>query len=1100
MGWFEDSGDYQIGGELVSALVEALGLDDSSQGGVFDKSYVSGYEYYAGLHVGICHGPVDVVKQILFKGKVGWSGRASPGQVTVDDDYFHLPVPRDQENPWDGTPTSKVDTVIVNQPGLFGGEKVEGGVLGVVDILHGAKTQGIHRFLNTPYPNGLKSANPDVYTPAYRGILSLVFHSDIKSVKDYVQNGPWRDSVIGTILAENRVAKFSEPVTHHSGFYWGAMNPSLKEVSVWLFRAIMGWNVNGVEEGSCWYPEKCIVTRDGKKYMNPAHIAVQCLTDLRFGMKAPLSRIGSSFTNCADQLWDIATEVDGDWVPNYYTDAYGNSLPCEGFGLGIVWTGENSIRTFLADIMRYINGNIYIDHSTGKIEMVLVRQVPEASVADLPVLGPGQIMNIGTFSRPTGEEAVNTISVIYSDYHTEKTETVTRSNTAMVAIYGSVIPETLNFPGIKNKNMAAEVCEREVRQRCSMAGTYSRIQVTRGLHSSGEPGQSAFNLYEGSPFILNWPKHNIAGQVFRATNINYKTMTDNFIEFDALEDVFGQVDSEFIEGAPGSGWEDPGAQPEQFTEPQVKAFAVPYTLLLAAGGTPLIRALTPDAGLFGILANSPSPAATGVNLFANSGETPPDRYSETDPAIFIGAGALCPTSTLSEALPIMSSTPGVLQHTVKIGDFMRMNEETIEGAWGIVGDEKIRCVSIDKDEFLIDNVTPNPDYLTMVIERGLYDTIPAAHDAGDTIWWFNGASASAAWSSYARYSEGDAVSLFAAPYGSSGGVLLGADTAQVDIIADNAWAAPYPPADVRINGEYFPDSIQGADFTVEWACRNKVSQSDVPLPWDSPGVEPEVGTTFNVRVYDPDLPDGPEPRTLLGEQTGIDPFGSTGYYRYTGGRGPGPASKYQIEIEAVKDGKKSTQVFSHTTARFAGYGLSYGYNYSGGDAAGVKLNFGETPPPVITPSEGVSCPRPAWVADSWMALDATVQADGGLGYKSQPSAVYDYYHVPTDPQLTGPMTVDTGDKPYNHKLCCSDGTSGGDALVFLTDGDSIWKRRVLTTGWEEVDKPDIALEMFVTPGVVNSISHSGVAVRYLHELRCGHLYGHRRFGAVCVHP
>lgn len=1068
MGWFEDSGDLQFGGELISALIEALGLDDSSQGGMFDKSYVSGREYYGGVHIGVCHGPVDVVKQILFKGKVGWSGKAQPGQLTIDDPYFHLPVPRDQENPWDGQPTSKVDTVIVNQPDLFGGEKIEGGVLGVVNILHGAQDQGINTYLNTK----LKSADPKVHTPAYRGILSLVFHSDIKSVKDYVQNGPWRDSVIGTILAENRVAKFSEPVTHHTGFYWGAMTPGFKEVSVKLFRAIMGWHVNGIAEGSCWYPEKCIVTRDGKQFMNPAHIAVQCLTDLRFGMKAPLDRIGASFTACADQLWDITTDVDGDPVPNYYFDRYGNELPCEGFGLGLVWTGENSIRGFLADIMRYVNGNIYIDHSTGMIEMVLVRKVPEASFNQLPILGPGQIMDIGTFSRPTGEEQINTISLVYSDYNTEKTETVTRSNTAMVSIYGAVISETLTFLGIKNKNMAAEVCEREVRQRCSMAGTYSRMQVTRGLNrQNGDPGLSAFNLYEGAPFRLNWPEHNIEDQVFRAANINYKSITDNFVEFDAIEDVFGAVDSAFVNGSPGSGWEDPAAQSDPFTVDQLKPFAVPYTLLLAAGGTPLIRALAQDAGLFGMLANTPAAATTGLNLFANSGEFPPDRYSATDPAVLIGASALCPTSTLAEALPIMSETPGELQHTVRITDFVRMSEETIEGAWCIIGDEKVRCVSIDKEEFLIDGFTPNPNYLVMVIERGLYDTVPAAHAEGETVWWFNGASASAAWSSFARYTEGDDVRLYAAPYGRSGGILLGEDTAFVDIVADNAWFAPYPPADVKINGEYFPDAIQGADFTVEWACRNKVTQSDVPLPWDSPGVEPEAGTTFNVRVYDPDLPDGPEPRTLLGEQNDIDSFGSTGYYRYTGGRGAGPAAKYQIEIEAVKDGKKSVQLFTHTTARFAGYGLSYGYNYSGGDYAGVKLNFGDSAPPIITPTAGYGCPRPAWIAGDWMAIDATIQADGGIGYKSQPSAVYDYYHVVSDPDLTGPEIFDSGSKPYNHKLCCSKGTVGGDAVVVLTDGDSLWRRQVLSTGWVSVAKPSIGL--FSSPGYVNSVSHSG---------------------------
>ena len=1089
MGFFDDGGYVRPDKELIAELLQALGLDDSSNGGPFDKSYTSGYEYYAGLHIGVCHGPVDVVKEILFKGKLGWKGLAAWGEPTVDYPGFDFAEPRDQEKPReDGTVnTGQVDTVIINQHKLFGGEVEEGGVLGIVNILHGGRTQGINNYLKDRKKLGSK--DPDKFTPAYRGILSLVFHSHLKSGKQYVPQA-WLENLSPSI-ALFKTSKLTEPTTEHTGFYWGAMNPALKEVSVKVFRALQGWNHRNVEspdeQPPCWYPiedpgslrPRAIVTRwlDGnpereKVFMNAAHIAVQCLTDLRFGMKVPFSLIGESFKRCADQLSDQEYWDVDHWEPLYYTHTYGPNgefsvqRQCEGIGLGIVWSGENSIRAFLADIMRYINGNIYIDHTTGKLEMVLIRKVPVEEYDYLPVLGPSQIIDIGTFARPVGEEAVNTISLTYRDYDTEKTETVTRSNTAMVAIYGEVISESIDLPGIKNPQMAAEICEREVRQRCSMAGTYSRMQVTKGVPLNSTGAASVFTLYEGAPFKLTWPKHGVEEQVYRVSNINYGTMTDNFVEFDAIEDVFGLVDSTSVVGSPSSGWDDPTSIPAELTPEELKPFHVPYTLLLNAGGSVMINQLPQDTGLFGMLANTESASVTGFSLYANSGELPPSTTSEADPAYLVGSAALCPTSQLDGAMTVLSTEfPGTLQHAVRIrpDSLSRMSAETVEGAWFIVDDEKIRCVSIVKDD-------EDPDYLLMEVERGIYDTVPAAHADGATMWWFNGALASAAWSSYQRYTEGELVTLFAAPYGSGGGNSLSGTTEKVvDFETDNAWFAPYPPANVKINGQYFPDSVLEAGFTVEWSCRNRVTQSDVAVPWDAAGVDPEPGTTFNLRVYDPDLPDGPESRTLLDEQVGIDPFGAVGYYIYSGT--PSSASRYEIELEASRNGKVSTQIFSHATQRFSGYGSSYGYNYSGSSYGGVALQFGETPPVITVANPSAGTPRPAWVAGDWISLDATVQADGGIGYTAQPSALYDFYHVVNDYQLT-PATFDTGSKPYNHRLQCSVGGPGGDAVVFLSNGDSIWKRRLLTTDWTEVTKP--STDAFLSTGsTVDSITVGG---------------------------
>lgn len=1085
MSWFDSGGWSSVlnQGEVIVQKVIGKWVNQSSQGGMFDKSYVSGLEYYAGLHLGVCHGPVDEIWKILFRGKSGWEGLARPGYVTQDAEGFFLPYPRDQENPRGveknqkptlggpiiGPPQLKapedfVDTLIINQRNLFGGEKVEGGVLGIVNILHGGRDQGIHPYLDEK----LRDPDSNTFTPGYRGILSLVFHSEIRSFKNYADTNFIKNAF--PIIASNREYKYSEPVTYHTGFYWGCNTPSIKEVSLHLFRAKMGWNSMGLSPGDCWYAEKCVVTRDGKKFMNPVHIVVQCLTDIRCGMKAPISKIGDSFQRCADQLWDKTTTVGEVETVNTYIDQYGNELPTEGVGLGIVWSGENTIRVFLADIMRYIHGNIYIDHATGMIEMVLIREVPEASIGELPLLSGHQIIDIGTLSQPLGEEAINTVDLVYSDYDTEKTETVTRSNAAMVSIYADTITETLQMPGFKNAGMAAEACEREVRQRCALASTYTRMRVTLSPSDTGVNSSSALLLYEGAPFRLQWPAHNRNGEVFRATNISYGTITDNFVEFDAVQDMFGLVSPDSVIGSPTSGGSPLSSSPSQFISGQVKYFSVPYITLLGIGGVPLISNLSTDAGLLGVMATTPSQVTTGVELYANtpgSGSLPPNIYASSNPAQLMGSGSLCPTCKLAEDLPLLSlDYPGELQHTVRITSFNRMSEHTIEGAWFFIGSEKVRCASIDKEPFLIDGETPNPDYLMMTLERGVYDSIPTDHYEGETVWWYNGAPDSAAWSSAARYSEGDSVRIFASPLGRNGNTLLTPASFYETVTADNAWYAPYPPANVKIDGELAPTYIHNREFTIEWACRNRVSQSDVAVAWDADGVDPEDGTSYNVRVYDDDT------NTLIGGDTGITPYGPTGFYRYTGPI----VERFRVEVEAERDGKKSTQFYSHTSlSRFLGYGGTYGSHYGGdGSVSDVLMAHGDTPPTISVDVTSEICPRPTWVAGNWQHIDASVSADGGLGYSSSPAELTDYVHSGTSATFDPPLVMASGAKPYRHKLCCSDG-SGASATLIVTNGDTVWKRAGDTSDWEVVTKPTSGI--FSSPATVDSIcNNSGTFV------------------------
>jgi hypothetical protein len=115
--------------------------------GFGSKKQTVGYKYYLGMHMAVCHGPVDAVTQITVGDRVAWSGN-----VTGTQD------------------------VAVSAESLFGGEKREGGVSGTVGFKFGEPTQAQDAYL---------AAQLGADCPAFRGVLSFVLK------KVYIGNNPY---------------------------------------------------------------------------------------------------------------------------------------------------------------------------------------------------------------------------------------------------------------------------------------------------------------------------------------------------------------------------------------------------------------------------------------------------------------------------------------------------------------------------------------------------------------------------------------------------------------------------------------------------------------------------------------------------------------------------------------------------------------------------------------------------------------------------------------------------------------------------------------------------------------------------------------------
>ena len=198
------------------------------------KKQTIGYRYFMGLHFGLCHGPIDAFLELRGGDRTAWSGLVTASQP-----------------------------IQVSAPGLWGGEKKEGGIEGTLDVMMGEPTQQANSYLAGVIGGPM---------PAFRGMLSLVFRKGMV----------------------------------------GAMNPYPKPWKFRVRRILKGWS----GDGGAWYPEKAAIDLGGGTLaMNPAHIVYEALTNPSWGMGYPSGVLDpTSFTQAADVFHAEGMGLCFQWV------------------------------------------------------------------------------------------------------------------------------------------------------------------------------------------------------------------------------------------------------------------------------------------------------------------------------------------------------------------------------------------------------------------------------------------------------------------------------------------------------------------------------------------------------------------------------------------------------------------------------------------------------------------------------------------------------------------------------------------------------------------------------------------------------------------
>ena len=861
-------------------------------GGSSKKTTV-GYKYFLGMHMVLCHGPVDKITRIRVGGKTVWVGNRRSGRINID------------------------------KPTIFGGESREGGVSGAVDFEPGEPTQGLNDYL---------SSNLGSLVPNFRGVVGIVLRQVYLSMNPYLKawdfrvsriltrsgglpqwypvaasiptgesfvvrqrillciddSGSMNDSVgsqtrldvvksniinvldqVDILAGESDVpvdiaidlmnggglqklnasssdisslksyvigisASGGTDFTSHFAYaktYFSAhtgernnvmvmvtdgvpspvenfpgarleAEPILKRQSTWSGNNEVEVYAINIDLGNTDFSRQLDNTEgDGVPVIDgSSSTALFNAVFFAFMGSSPAMNIIHAIRECiTDVIWGMGyseSEIDD----RSFRKA-ADTLRSERLGVCLIWDRQKPIEDMVQELLKHADAALYVDRRTGLFTIKLIRD--DYDPATLIHLTEENIVKVDDFNRPGFGELTTSVTVNYWNVNTGETGSVIAEDIALANMQQANIPTTLQYPGLPDPITAAKVAQRELKALSNQFVSFTL-----------ETDRIAKDLVVGDVVKVSWPDYGIEEIIVRVVGIGYGDGKNNRIKLSVVEDVFGTPSFSYI--APSEPqWEDPAQPPTPIV--RQLAFEVPYLELVQRQGAAIIDEVllnNSDAGFVGASGANPGGSILNSRLYINNGVGYED-VAMTD---------FTPVADLLEAV-------NQIETIFELSNIQDL-DQVVLGTWAQIGDELIAVVSLDNE--------------LLTVKRGVLDTVPTTHAVGDTIFF---------WDDYSvidttEYVTSEEVLLKLAPVSGSGELPLSEATEMQITVRGRAYK-PFRPANLKVDGENFPDVNLYPDYpvTITWLHRNRLQETGGSLVgYYEASMDPEEGTTYKVVV------------------------------------------------------------------------------------------------------------------------------------------------------------------------------------------------------------------------------------------------------------
>jgi Putative phage tail protein len=866
-------GTVKIGGGNTVWWGDLSTIQIKESSGLFSKTTV-GWKYLIGVQYVLCQGQIDEF-------------------VSIECDAKQIPFASDT---FSGDPR----TVFVDQNNFFGGTpNGQGGLRGFINLYRGSQVQNGDPYLSlkqtaTAFQEG---GTQPAFTGVGNGGLAFV------SPGDSAVNETITITATGsTYTSDSTQPYYLAQEFSVVGSISGSMGTAYADYafgSAWINFTIQTGSI-AFSPGDHW----TIGTLTARQSPNYRGICYAVLVNFYVGISSsprpfafivrrcpdPLS-MGPTIANLngdangAFAIYDILTnDRYGLGVLPARIDATSFSyaatiLATEGLGVSMLFDSQQTADQLIAEILRHIDGVVYIDMATGLWTLKLARA--DYDPTTLPVIDVDDIEKI-QFSRPSWLETSNQVTLSYIDRGQDfNVRTIRAEDNGNIAVTAEVRTEDLTFNGLSNGSSAALVAARALK-----GFTYPIAKVTLTVN------RAAWSYRIGGVFALTWVPLGIVGQVFRIANIGYGEVAAGKISIDAVEDIFG-LNYTVYDPPPPSGWINPLGAPtappyERLEEVplELAPTAAIYAMTLVARGegtdheylvyqpvsgtdteTNDVAGFTPVGMLSGIYrAGTPALDATGFKLQANGVDL--NNLVNTD----AGGVALGTNLALIDE-ELVSWTTWTLNS---------------DGTIGIAG-----------------------------VLRGVMDTVPVDHASGAIVSFVTDGCGL---TQQSPYGSDQTVQAKILPVNNAGTFPL-TSASYVTVTTRSRVLRPYPPGNVLEQGAAYGTRYKttiGA-VVISWSSRNRLTQAAAGLliRQDQGDIPGETGQTFNVVV----VIGGVTIRTV---NPATSPFTYAGADRISDG-GTGPVT---LEIFSNANALNSFQPQT-VTFEMTGFGLDFGKFFGG---------------------------------------------------------------------------------------------------------------------------------------------------------------------------
>lgn len=891
-------------------------------GGKSKKTTV-GYRYYMSLHMAMCYGPVDAMLEIRAGDRTAWKG-AVTGSSTIGIDA------RD----------------------LFGGDKREGGIVGLLDVMMGESTQAPNTYLANKIGAG---------RPAYRGLFTTVFRGG--------SGGAIPIGGFGSLLMQ-----YFGLVINKGGGLITSNNPYIKPWAYQVQRIKRGW-----WGGNCWYPERAPIyfSETGTELVligsysanfDASHAAATpedsadtftlsgLKTTDKVVVKVPNGGLYKAWSrwlgygsdpgynsNPSAPLWWASFNVKnaGGAVTSYLTSSYmteDEAFTAAKAAAPIEITGSTSYKFWLPDDILYNRGGLTLMFDVYSYRLPYAAMNPAHIVYECltnPEWGMGYDAGIiddasfraaadtffneglGLCIQWVKQDSIESFIQLVLDHAGANLVEDRRTLLwKLIPLRGDYDIETLPVFSDAPEPGHGRIIELERFERSSLPDATNELSVTYTDYKTGKDGSiTVQNLaaVQGAGRVIsqsrNYPGIPTPELALRTALRDLRALTSG------LAKVQMTVDRSGYDLLPGSvirwSW-----SPDGIESMVLRVVNIDYGSL--TDGRVRLECVEDVFGL----------PATTYGKVEPVGWVEPDTSAQPSPAVLAFEAPyreLVQTIGRSEAQSLPQETgyvgavaaraPGVnLSYQLYTRTGTDDYADSGSGEWTPTGTlqadigqtatsitltatSDLEQVSLGETAMLGSDETAEIVRVdgisdsTITIARGCLDTVPRSWPAGTRFWGYDQYTASAT----TEYTDGETVDIKALTRTASD--LLDETLAPGDsVVMASRAARPYPPGKLRITDTVasnvaYPSECIGA-LTVSWAHRDRLLQDDQVIDANEASIGPEAGTTYNVRFY----LDG----VLDSTQTGISGTRSTPY-TLTG------SGQARVEVEAVRGGLTSWQ-------------------------------------------------------------------------------------------------------------------------------------------------------------------------------------------------